>query len=135
VKATPTAILSAQVTASPYPTEPKYRHGEPVGRITGAENREDGLYIDFDIVDTAQGRDAAVLARTGTIKGLSVGFNPVKSAFNRAKDAIQHTAANLLEVSLTPYPAYALEKKKEQQCPKPWTPRPWSRLTPKRGKQ
>ena len=84
-----------------------YRHGEPVGRITGAENREDGLYIDFDIVDTAQGRDAAVLARTGTIKGLSVGFNPVKSAFNRAKDAIQHTAANLLEVSLTPYPAYA----------------------------
>ena len=84
-----------------------YRHGEPVGRITGAENREDGLYIDFDIVDTAQGRDAAVLARTGTIKGLSVGFNPVKSAFNRAKDAIQHTAANLLEVSLTPYPAYS----------------------------
>ena len=84
-----------------------YRHGEPVGRITGAENREDGLYIDFDIVDTAQGRDAAVLARTGTIKGLSVGFNPIKSAMNRAKDAIQHTAVNLLEVSLTPYPAYA----------------------------
>jgi uncharacterized protein len=84
-----------------------YRHGEPVGRITGAENREDGLYIDFDIVDTAQGRDAAVLARTSTIKGLSVGFTPVKSAWNRARDAIQHTAVNLLEVSLTPYPAYA----------------------------
>ena len=84
-----------------------YRHGEPVGRITGAESREDGLYIDFDIVDTALGRDAAVLARTGTIKGLSVGFNPIKSAFNRAKDAIQHTSANLLEVSLTPYPAYS----------------------------
>ena len=84
-----------------------YRHGEPVGKITGAENREDGLYIDFDIVSTAQGRDAAVLARTGTIKGLSVGFNPIKSAMNRAKDAIQHTTANLLEVSLTPYPAYA----------------------------
>jgi len=30
-----------------------YRHGEPVGIITNAENREDGLYIDFDIVDTA----------------------------------------------------------------------------------
>ena len=26
---------------------------------------------------------------------------------NRAKDAIQHTTANLLEVSLNPYPAYA----------------------------
>ena len=73
-----------------------YRHGEPIGKIVGAENREDGLYIDFDIMATAQGRDAAVLARTGTIKGLSVGFNPVKSAFNRAKDAIQHTAAKPL---------------------------------------
>ena len=51
-----------------------YRHGEPIGRITGAESREDGLYIDFDIVNTAQGRDAAVLARTDSIKGLSVGF-------------------------------------------------------------
>ena len=60
-----------------------YRHGEPVGIITNAENREDGLYIDFDIVDTALGRDAAVLARTSTIKGLSVGFNPVTSAWNR----------------------------------------------------
>jgi len=84
-----------------------YRHGEPVGKITGAENREDGLYIDFDIVDTALGRDAAVLARTSTIKGLSVGFNPVKSIMSKARDAIQHTAANLLEVSLTPYPAYS----------------------------
>ena len=75
-----------------------YRHGEPVGKITGAENREDGLYIDFEIVDTALGRDAAVLARTSTIKGLSVGFNPVKSIMSKARDAIQHTAANLLEL-------------------------------------
>jgi len=84
-----------------------YRHGEPVGIITGAENREDGLYIDFDIVDTSLGRDAAVLARTNTIKGLSVGFNPIKSVMSKARDAITHTAANLLEVSLTPYPAYS----------------------------
>ena len=84
-----------------------YRHGEPVGIITGAENREDGLFIDFDIVDTTLGRDAAVLARTNTIKGLSVGFNPLKSVMNKTRDAIQHTAANLLEVSLTPYPAYS----------------------------
>jgi len=50
--------------------------GEPVGKITGAENREDGLYIDFEIVDTALGRDAAVLARTSTIKGLSAVSTP-----------------------------------------------------------
>jgi uncharacterized protein len=84
-----------------------YRHGEPIGRITGAESREDGLYIDFDIVNTAQGRDAAVLARTDSIKGLSVGFISARSAMSKARDMITHTAANLLEVSLTPYPAYA----------------------------
>jgi HK97 family phage prohead protease len=84
-----------------------YRHGEPIGRITGAESREDGLYIDFDIVNTAQGRDAAVLARTDSIKGLSVGFIAAKSAMSKTRDAITHTVANLVEVSLTPYPAYA----------------------------
>lgn len=84
-----------------------YRHGEPIGVITGAENKTDGLYIDFNIVNTAQGRDAAVLMKTGASKGLSVGFQPIKSVMNRAGDAIQHIAASLLEVSQTHMPAYA----------------------------
>jgi HK97 family phage prohead protease len=84
-----------------------YRHNEPVGIITGAENREDGLYIDFDIVNTTLGRDAATLARTGASRGLSVGFQPIKSAWSKTRDAVQHLSAGLLEVSLTPYPAYA----------------------------
>jgi HK97 family phage prohead protease len=84
-----------------------YRHNEPVGIITGAENREDGLYIDFDIVNTTLGRDAATLARTGASRGLSVGFNPIKSAWTKTRDAVQHMSAGLQEVSLTPYPAYS----------------------------
>tara|TARA_R110002126_G_scaffold32836_1_gene103453 strand:+ start:2056 stop:3564 length:1509 start_codon:yes stop_codon:yes gene_type:complete len=84
-----------------------YRHGEPIGVITGAENKPDGLYIDFQIVNTVQGRDAATLMRTGASKGLSVGFKPIKSVMNRAGDAIQHMAASLLEVSQTHMPAYA----------------------------
>jgi HK97 family phage prohead protease len=84
-----------------------YRHNEPVGIITGAENREDGLYIDFDIVNTTLGRDAATLARTGASRGLSVGFNPIKSAWTKTRDAVQHLSAGLQEVSLTPYPAYS----------------------------
>ena len=84
-----------------------YRHGEPVGVITGAENREDGLYIDFQIVNTAQGRDAATLVRTGASKGLSVGFTPIKSAWSKTRDKVQHLTAGLMEVSLTHMPAYA----------------------------
>lgn len=84
-----------------------YRHGEPIGVITGATNEDDGLYIDFQIANTALGRDAATLIRTGSSKGLSVGFNPIKSAYNRAKTSVVHTAAALAEVSLTHQPAYS----------------------------
>jgi HK97 family phage prohead protease len=84
-----------------------YRHGEPIGVITAAENKPDGLYIDFNIANTAQGRDAATLIRTGSAKGLSVGFSPSKSVWNRAKTTVQHLAANLAEVSITHMPAYA----------------------------
>ena len=84
-----------------------YRHDQPVGVITNAENREDGLYIDFEIGNTSLGRDAATLARMGASKGLSVGFHPVESAWAKTRDKVEHLKAKLLEVSLTPYPAYA----------------------------
>jgi len=84
-----------------------YRHGEPIGVITAAKNEADGLYIDFNIANTVQGRDAATLIRTGSAKGLSVGFAPTKSVWNRAKTTVQHLAANLAEVSITHMPAYA----------------------------
>jgi HK97 family phage prohead protease len=84
-----------------------YRHGEPIGVITAAENRSDGLYIDFNIANTVQGRDAATLIRTGSAKGLSVGFMPTRSVWNRAKTVVQHVAASIAEVSITHQPAYA----------------------------
>lgn len=84
-----------------------YRHGEPIGVIREATNEPDGLYITADILDTAQGRDAAVLARGGAMRGLSVGFVPVQSTWTRARDAVTHTAARLIETSLTHMPAYA----------------------------
>jgi HK97 family phage prohead protease len=83
-----------------------YRHGEPIGVITAAENQADGLYIDADVINTTAGRDAAVMLRTGASKGLSVGFNPITMAFNKTKDAVRHTKAALIEVSLTHMPAY-----------------------------
>jgi HK97 family phage prohead protease len=83
-----------------------YRHNEPIGVITAAENKPDGLYIDFNIANTVQGRDAATLIRTGSSKGLSVGFVPTKSVWNRAKTSVQHMAASLMETSITHMPAY-----------------------------
>jgi len=99
----PGAFKPDDVVGKPF----AYRHGEPIGVITGASNEPDGLYIDFQILDTVQGRDAATLMRGGASKGLSVGFSPVESVWNRARTAVQHTRARLLEVSQTHMPAYA----------------------------
>lgn len=98
----PGAFDPDQVKGRPF----AYRHGEPIGVITGAENREDGLYIDFQILNTAPGRDAATLMRGGASTGLSVGFQPTKSVWARSRDKVQHLAATLLEVSQTHIPAY-----------------------------
>ncbi len=99
----PEAFDPADVIGKPF----AYRHGEPIGIITDAENQPDGLYVHFDLVNTAQGRDAATLMRTGASKGLSVGFTPVKSAWNKTKDHVKHLKAALLEVSQTHMPAYS----------------------------
>jgi uncharacterized protein len=84
-----------------------WRHGDPIGVITAAHNEPDGLYITAGILDTAAGRDADTLLRSGAVKGLSPGFLPVKSLWNKAKTAINHAAASMIELSLTHQPAYA----------------------------
>jgi HK97 family phage prohead protease len=82
-----------------------WRHGEPVGRITDARNESGGLWVRGDIANTGLGRDTAVMARMGI--GLSVGFEPNASTWNRAKDFVTHTRATLGELSFTHMPAYA----------------------------
>ena len=84
-----------------------YRHNEPIGVITGATNEPDGMYIDFDVVNTGLGRDAATLMRTGSSRGLSVAFAPVESTRAQGKSSIVYTKAILAEVSLTHQPAYS----------------------------
>ena len=84
-----------------------YRHNEPIGVITGATNETDGMYIDFDVVNTGLGRDAATLMRTGSSRGLSVAFAPVESTRAQGKSSIVYTKAILAEVSLTHQPAYS----------------------------
>lgn len=99
----PNAFDAAAVVGKPL----AWRHDGPIGIITHAANEADGLYITANILDTVQGRDAATLAKAGAVKGLSVGFVPITSTWNRAKTAVQHMSAQLAETSLTHMPAYA----------------------------
>lgn len=98
----PNAIDPADVVGKPL----AWRHDNPIGVITAAENQADGLYITADILDSTQGRDAALLAKRGAVKGLSIGFQPVKSSWNKARTAVRHEVARILETSLTHMPAY-----------------------------
>lgn len=112
---TPTRIGSVEESFEPGAFDPadvigkpfNWRHGEPIGVIVSAANEADGLYIGARILDTAQGRDAATLMRAKAVKGLSVGFMPAQSTWNKARTAVRHTAARLLETSATHMPAYA----------------------------
>lgn len=84
-----------------------WRHDEPIGRVVDAVNTDEGLMVRAEIADTTLGRDAATLLRTGSVRGLSVGFQPLQDAWNEARDAVTRVKAALGELSLTHMPAYA----------------------------
>ena len=83
-----------------------WRHNEPIGVITRAENTADGLMVEAQLANTTLGRDAAALVRTGSVQGLSVGFTPIEDAWNKTRDHVTRLRAALSELSLTHMPAY-----------------------------
>lgn len=84
-----------------------WRHNEPIGVIVSATNSDDGLDIVAHIADTTLGRDATTLVRTGSSRGMSVGFNPVTETWSDDRSKVTYEAATLREHSLTHLPAYA----------------------------
>lgn len=112
---TPTMISGVEESFAPGSFDPAgvigkplaWRHDAPVGVITDASNEPDGLYITANILDTQQGREASVLAKAGAVRGLSVGFAPLKSLRNKTGSTVRHLSAQLFETSLTHMPAYS----------------------------
>jgi HK97 family phage prohead protease len=82
-----------------------WRHGEVIGRVDRAVDTEAGLEVEATILPTTLGRDAAVLLRADAVTGLSVGFEPLEH--DTRDGVVTRTRARLLELSLTPVPAYA----------------------------
>lgn len=85
----------------------------PVGRSHSWTENDAGLDVvwEMDTADVAQ--EAARLAKNQMLTGLSVGFAPTSKGTDRTFDEdagisyMLRTEARLLEVSLTPTPAYA----------------------------
>jgi HK97 family phage prohead protease len=89
----------------------------PIGHAVAWDDRPDGLHGQFKLNMTAVAQQAAQLARDDDLTGMSVGFGPVRSTWTYAAewspdlgpdhlDRVVRHEARLLEVSLTPTPAY-----------------------------
>jgi len=79
---------------------------KPIGRMTAAETRVDGIYATFKLSRSSGGNDALIMAQEGLVTGLSIGAEILAS--KPSKDG--HTvvsSARLKEVSLVTVPAFA----------------------------
>ena len=84
-----------------------HQRDEPVGHITAATNTPEGLMVEAVIQPTTRGRDAITLLRSRSLRGLSVGFEPTSMLEDAKERSVVYTSADLLELSLTPLPAYS----------------------------
>lgn len=91
---------------------------EPVGHITEARDTEEGLSITAVVQPTTRGRDAIALISGGSLRGMSVGFQPDET--RNTSTGVVFTRASLVELSLTPLPAYesaAITNTREEEAP------------------
>jgi HK97 family phage prohead protease len=79
---------------------------QPVGLVTERVDTEEGMLFSAKIAATAAGDEALTLAMEGVLDSVSVGVNPTK--FKYDKDGVMViTAAEWLELSMVPVPAFA----------------------------
>jgi len=98
---------------------------KPVGRMTSAEVRADGIYATFKLSRSQAGSDAMIMASEGLVSGLSIGAEIISSQPSRDGYTVV-TAAKLKEVSLVTEAAFksaeVLEIAAEEVIPAEETP-------------
>jgi len=98
---------------------------KPIGRMTDAEVREDGIYATFKLSRSSGGNDALIMAQEGLVTGLSIGAEIIASKPSKDGYTVV-SAARLKEVSLVTVPAFAsseiLEIAAEEVIPAEETP-------------
>lgn len=87
-------------------------HDKPIGRITDLRDEDGGLVIDAVISDTPLGDETRQLIADGVLTRMSIGFRPDAAGVDiqERDDGTVHvtvTRAELYEVSVVAFPAYA----------------------------
>jgi HK97 family phage prohead protease len=78
---------------------------KPIGRMTAAETRKDGIYATFKLSRSQSGTDSLIMAQEGLVTGLSIGAEIIASKPSRDGYTVV-SAAKLKEVSLVTEPAF-----------------------------
>jgi HK97 family phage prohead protease len=78
---------------------------KPVGRMTAAEVRPDGIYATFKLSRSNAGTESLILAQEGLVSGLSIGAEVIASKPSRDGHIVV-SSAKLKEVSLVTEPAF-----------------------------
>jgi hypothetical protein len=92
----------------------------PAGHAEQWSHEADGLHGVWKLNDTPEAQQAGELAKAGDLTGLSIGFQPIRSKWElldgdewdptagpEHMDRVTRLESRLLEVSLTPTPAFA----------------------------
>lgn len=79
---------------------------QPVGVVSSRTETPEGMLFTADVVDTQAGTDALTMAAAGVLDAVSVGVNATDFYYN-AEGTMVITAADWLELSLVPIPAFS----------------------------
>jgi len=79
---------------------------KPIGKTTSWNIDERGLFVDIDIMNTAEGRDIKTLIDAGVLKALSIGFQSLgREEPEEEGDPAKITKLRLYEISVVNVPA------------------------------
>lgn len=79
---------------------------QPVGLVTARKETPEGMMFVASVVQTQAGTDALTMAAAGVLDSVSVGVNVLES-YNDKNGTMIVTAADWLELSLVPIPAFS----------------------------
>jgi HK97 family phage prohead protease len=86
----------------------QHAQDEPIGYFTTMFEDEQGLYVEGQLMlELERGREAYALLKQGVVKGLSIGYSPVRYRLDPDNGVRQLQAVDLWEVSLVTFPANA----------------------------
>jgi uncharacterized protein len=79
---------------------------EPIGQFRSIREDSHGLYVEAQLsLEVQKAYEAYLLLKTGTVEGLSIGYNTVKSMIDDRTGVRILTEIDLWEISLVTFPA------------------------------